>query len=126
MVKIKRNVEKTLPELIEWAMTTQKHEVDHMYSSENVSVYFNDEGEPRILCIFHFIPSYEKFTVEIEEEIDENTVFKHLYEYTDVEGFYTYEDVSIAQTKDYYSKEFWIKDGDNMTLLWKDGAMVDD
>ena len=37
-----------------------------------------------------------------------------------------YENTSISKIKDEVSKEFWMKDGGTMTLIWKDGELVGD
>ena len=33
---------------------------------------------------------------------------------------------SIEQVKDDFSREFWLKDGNTMTLIWKYGELVGD
>lgn len=123
MVKIKRKVEMTLPKLIEWAW---KNNVKGKTVYSNIDggyVYF-DIGQT--LSIEHSIDRDETFTVEVEEEIDIYTVLESLYEYTNDNQFKHYKNTPLQIIKDYEDKEFWLKDGDTMTLIWKDGELVGD
>lgn len=122
MVKIKRKVEMTFSELIEWAW---KNNVEGKTFYSNIDggfVYF-DIGQT--VSIEHSIEKDETFDVEIEEEIDIYTVLKSLYEYTNDNQFKHYKNTPLQIIKDYEDKEFWLKDGDTMTLIWKDGKLVD-
>ena len=67
---------------------------------------------------------FEVAQEDLEEEITEETVFKRFYEYTKGQSFMIYENTSISKIKDEVSKEFWMKDGNTMTLIWKDGELV--
>lgn len=123
MPKIKRKVEMTLPELIEWAWENNVKEKAFYSNVDDGFVYFD---MVQTVSVEQSIAENETFTVEIEEEITEDTVFKHLYEFTKGKFFHNYEDISISKRKDELSKEFWIRKDGTMTLIWKDGAMVDD
>ena len=126
MVKIKRKVEMTLPELIEWGF---KNEIKNTEFVSNFfkkkSVIFNLSGWAEFSDEYAYLPE-DTFTVEVEEEITEETVFKRFYEYTKGQSFMIYEDTSISKIKDEVSKEFWMKDGNTLTLIWKDGELVGD
>ncbi|AFD22236.1 hypothetical protein [Staphylococcus hominis] len=123
MVKIKREVEMTLPELIEWAW---KNNVEGKTFYSNVDggfVYFDIY---QTVSVEHEIDKDETFTVEIEEEITEETKIPEMLEiFQDNDGTQWFGN-SIEQVKDDFSKEFWLKDGDTMTLIWKDGELVGD
>lgn len=126
MVKIKRKVEMTLPELIEWGF---KNEIKNTEFVSNFfkkkSVIFNLSGWAEFNDEYAYLPE-DTFTVEVEKEITEETVFKRFYEYTKGQSFMIYENTSISKIKDEVSKEFWMKDGNTMRLIWKDGELVGD
>lgn len=78
MVKIKRKVEKNLPQLIEWAMDNDV--TDRIFSTKNAYcvgfdrhgfIYFNSSRT---------MPLYQTFTVEVEEEVNGETILDRLYE----------------------------------------------
>lgn len=122
MPKIKRKVEMTFIELLNYVWSN-KIKNKTFYSTYSGGSAFFDEYQ--VLYLEHEVHKNEKFTVEIEEEITEDTVLEEIYEYTTYNHFITYYDETIDYVKDIDTKEFWVKDGVNMTLIWKDGAMVD-
>ena len=126
MVKIKRKVEMTLPELIEWGFKNEIKNIEFVSNFfEKKSVIFNLSGWAEFSDEYAYLPE-DTFTVEVEEEITEETVFKRFYEYTKGQSFMIYENTSISKIKDEVSKEFWMKDGNTMKLIWKDGELVGD
>nr|WP_311047460.1 hypothetical protein [Staphylococcus epidermidis] len=64
------------------------------------------------------------FTVEVEEKITEETKIPEMFEIFENDGGVKRVGKSINELKDGFSKEFWIKDGNTMTLIWKDGELV--
>ncbi|OJH01707.1 hypothetical protein BL313_03245 [Staphylococcus hominis] len=123
MVKIKRKVEMTLPELIEWAWKNGVKEKAFYSNVDGGSVYFD---MLQTVSVEHSIDRDETFTVEVEEEITGETILPEVVEfYVDGDGT-QYSQRSINELKDSLSKEFWLKDGDTMTLIWKDGELVGD
>ena len=77
-MKIKRKVEMNLPQLIEWAMDNDV--TDRMFLTENSYcvgfdrhgfIYFNSSRT---------MPLYQTFTVEVEEEVNGETILDRLYE----------------------------------------------
>ncbi|MGX0433065.1 hypothetical protein [Staphylococcus hominis] len=123
MVKIKRKVEMTLPELIEWAW---KNGVNsrRFTSSKNTVVTFSGYGG--FVTSIKYVFKDETFTVEVEEEITEETEIPEMLEiFQDNDGTQWFGN-SIEQVKDDFSKEFWFKNGNTMTLIWKDGELVGD
>lgn len=123
MVKVKRKVEMTLPELITWAWKNGVKEKAFYSNVDGGSVYFD---MLQTVSVEHSIDRDETFTVEVEEEIDIYTVLESLYEYTNDNQFKHYKNTPLQIIKDYEDKEFWLKDGDTMTLIWKDGELVGD
>lgn len=122
MVKIKRKVEMTLPELIEWAWKNGvKGKV--FPSSRLGQIKIDHDGN---IGSIGWIFENDTFTVEVEEEITEDTKIPEMLEiFQDNYGKQWFGN-SIEQVKDDLSREFWLKDGDTMTLIWKDGELVGD
>ncbi|OFM57870.1 hypothetical protein HMPREF2677_01630 [Staphylococcus sp. HMSC059G05] len=122
MVKVKRKVEMTLPELIEWAWKNGvKGKV--FLSSRMGQIKIDRDGS---IGSIGWIFENDTFTVEIEEEITEETEIPEMLEiFQDNDGTQWFGN-SIEQVKDDFSREFWMKDGGTMTLIWKDGELVGD
>lgn len=122
MVKVKVEKKMNLLELIEWAWKNGvKGKV--FPSSRLGQIKIDHDGN---IGSIGWIFENDTFTVEVEEEITEETVFKRFYEYTKGQSFMIYENTSISKIKDEVSKEFWMKDGNTLTLIWKDGELVGD
>ena len=126
MVKIKKNVDMTLPELIEWGF---KNNVKDRGFSCNQATYrpvvFDSIGWIDFIDDYCYPPG-DTYTVEIEEEITEDTKIPEMLEiFQDNDGTQWFGN-SIEQLKDDFSREFWLKDGNTMTLIWKDGELVGD
>lgn len=126
MAKIKRKVEMTLPELIEWGF---KNNVKNREFSRNHKyfkpVVFNSCGYVDFKDDYAYSPE-DTFTVEVEEEITEETKIPEMLEIFVNDGGVKRVEKSINELKDDFSKEFWLKDGNTMTLIWKDGELVGD
>ncbi|EHQ74461.1 hypothetical protein HWI12_03535 [Staphylococcus epidermidis] len=123
MVKIKKKVEMTLPELIEWAWKNGVKEKTFYSNIDRGSVYFD---MVQTVSIEYSIVVDETFTVEVEEEVTEETKIPEMLEIFVNGGGVKRVEKSINELKDDFSKEFWLKDGDTMTLIWKDGELVGD
>ena len=135
MAKIKRKVEMTLPELIEWAW---KNDVEGKTFYSNIDggfVYF-DIGQT--LSIEHSIDKDETFAVEIEEEITEDTKLPKCLEISfdrksgrDIAV--VYENCSVKQLTDRNPEHLLdirtihlVNDDGTVKLIWKDGELVGD
>ncbi|MDW4175328.1 hypothetical protein QI193_02800 [Staphylococcus saprophyticus] len=122
-MKIKTKKQLNLPQLIEWAMENEIKE--RLFLSENYCVgldrhgyiYFNSQVT---------IPLDQTFTVEVEEEITEDTKISILAHYS-IYGFKrTKNCTSINDVKDDNSIAFYIMNHDRtMTLIWRDGSFVE-
>lgn len=132
-MKIKVKKEMTLPQLIEWAWGNDVG--DRMIvGSEGGRVEFYSDGSFGTLMI---VEPHETFTVEVEEEITEETVIPFLVEiYTNdwcVKETIMHSDNMISKTlsmnKTLASMEslafYMLNDDMTMTLIWKDGEMVE-
>lgn len=116
-MKIKRKVQKTLPQLIEWAKENDiKNKIfigEQNYYNVGFDIhgfiYFNSSNT---------MPLDETFTVTTEEEIDENTEFKSMVEITTDDLFAVWEQASISTWKNEHSKEFHAYIDGEFKLIW--------
>ena len=137
MVKIKREVEMTLPELIEWGFKNNiKNKKFISNSKDYTSVTFDSTGWGEFNN--YFSPE-DTFTVEIEEEITEETKLPKCLEiYFDdkvakADEINVYMDKSIGEilqeSKRYQFETkaiYLFGDNGNLTPIWKDGELVGD
>lgn len=128
MAKIKRKVEMTPKELIKWAFENDiKNESYETYNDcgNCIKIHFDYNGFP---ILSYGIYREYTFTVEIEEEIDENTVLpKLVYINKNTQnnvGINFNCSINRYEDRDDYNYYHLNEDG-TMTLLWKDGAMVE-
>ncbi|ALN76765.1 hypothetical protein [Staphylococcus agnetis] len=131
MVKIKTKREMTLPELIQWGLENGE-EHRNFRGSNDGEVCFHDGSWVSIEIA---VEPDETFTVEIEEEITEETKIPVLIEVAKVNKsddknlhVYYYRGISIfeAKTNTIESKAFYMLNDDmTMTLIWKNGAMIE-
>lgn len=139
MVKIKRKVEMTLPELIEWGFKNEIKNTEFVSNFfEKKSVIFNLSGWAEFSDEYAYLPE-DTFTVEIEEEITEDTVIFRLLEvrnaipskkteWQDLKLLksYLYGNHSISEVKNEHSVAIYILNDDmTMTLIWKNNKLVD-
>ncbi|WP_180529036.1 hypothetical protein [Staphylococcus haemolyticus] len=125
MTKIKRKVEMTLPELIEWAWENEVSDKAFYSNLDGGSVYFD---KIQNLSIEHEIAINETFTVEVEEEITKKTEIPKLVSINrnNLNEVNINFNCSIGQFLDRSDYNYYIlNDDDTMTLIWKDGAMVE-
>ncbi|MBM6506805.1 hypothetical protein [Staphylococcus pasteuri] len=138
MVKIKRKVEMTLPELIQWGWDTDIKEKAFYSNVDGGSVYFD---KVQNVSIEHETAKNETFTVEVEEEITEDMVLPSIVvvrtQYFPNNG----KTVNVAKINDvsinkiintqpnnskYEVHEIYLMNEVGIgELLWKDGAMVE-
>ena len=135
MVKIKRKVEMTLPELIEWAWKNGVKEKAFYSNVDGGSVYFD---MLQTVSVEHSIGKDETFNVEIEEEITEETklpkflvVFLNMSISNYIERPLIGEDQSIKEILQENKNcslitiaIHLINDDGTHTLVWKDGELV--
>ena len=138
MVKIKKNVDMTLPELIEWGF---KNNVKDRGFSCNQATYrpvvFDSIGWIDFIDDYCYPPG-DTYTVEIEEEITEDTKLSSVLEmYKDIhypeEIFSTIQkDVCINNiinsNPDFFITKYLylINEDKPPKLIWKDGELVGD
>ncbi|MHB7918957.1 hypothetical protein [Staphylococcus hominis] len=127
MAKIKRKVEMTLPELIEWGLENgikSRRFISNRLSSKHVG--FDTLGG---VC-FNGLYSYlleDTFTVEVEEEITKETEIPKLVSInrSNLNEVNINFNCSIGQFLDRSDYNYYILNDDStLTLIWKDGELV--
>lgn len=135
MVKIKREVEMTLPELIQWGWKNHITEKAFYSNLDGGSVYFDNLQN---VSTEHEIAINETFTVEIEEEVTEDTKLPKCLEISfdrksgrDIAV--VYENCSVKQLTDRNPEHLLdirtihlVNDDGTVKLIWKNGELVGD
>lgn len=138
MVKIKRKVEMTLPELIEWGFKNgikNKEFVSNFF--EKKSVIFNLSGWAEFSDEYAYLPE-DTFTVEVEEEITKETKLPKFLEISfdrksgrdfavvrEKESIKNIVDKNIEHFIDTRTIHLFDDEGTH-TLIWKYGELVGD
>lgn len=137
MPTIKRKVEMNLPELIEWCWENDiKNEryrcsdtipYEYVWINENYDVELDDDMR---------ISKNDTFTVEVEEEITEDTelealVERYMSDYEDAKPRYAYhlnksiKSVLKGNMPHIKTTHFYKEVNDELVLIWKNGKMVE-
>jgi len=126
-MKIKTKKQLNLPQLIEWGFE----------NDVTGSIYSDDRFEAKkirfevgvIVSMYGDMHKGDTFTVEVEEEITEDTELYGLVELGDDgagEDFFFSRGLSINDCKDEFTQAFYILNDDyTMTLIWRDGKLVE-
>ncbi|WP_454909991.1 hypothetical protein [Staphylococcus saprophyticus] len=128
MVKIKRKVQKNLPQLIEWAL--ENGIKNTYYVSENRHIVTFDENG---FLENATLPLNAIFTVKVEEEITEDTELDLIERFiVNNKTYYTNpQTMSIntclgAAPDDIIITHFYIEtDNRELILIWRDGKLVE-
>ncbi|MEJ7220634.1 hypothetical protein [Staphylococcus gallinarum] len=132
-MKIKTKKQLNLPQLIEWGFDNPELAKGRAYriDDENARlapyVSFPADGMGvRVPCTITYDNT---FTVEVEEEITEDTVLPTLIErrdYGNELAYSRYEYVRIKDIKGRSSTVFYIENDDReLVLIWRDGKLVE-
>ena len=125
MVKIKKKKTMNLPQLIEWAM--ENDVTGAMFSDDRVEAK-RIRFEVGILVSIHGdIHKGDTFTVEVEEEITEDTRLDKLVVRYRNDDIYIFPQERINDFKNDSSiVAFYIPNDDlTMTLIWRDGKLIE-
>lgn len=133
MPTIKRKVEMNLPQLIEWGWENPKQVERRTFKSDkrdsfgkNAEIYFTNSGHG---FYTHRVTDKDTFTVEVEEQVDENTELIALVELSSrglLGNTRLYRYHSINDVIDNQSVAFYIlNDDQTMDLIWKNGKLVE-
>ncbi len=126
MVKIKQKKQLNLPQLIEWGFDNDvrnKYFLTHDSEGNVSEMSFDIRGLPKFSSV---VDKSDTFTVEVEEEITEDTMIDELVElyedYLESNEILKHENRSISEAKDEdgcASQAFYIIYDDlTMTLIW--------
>ena len=126
-MKIKTKKEMNLPQFMAWAV--DNHITGSFYANNRVNAKRIRFEFGRIVSSHGELRSHDTFTVEIEEQIDENTELTALVELSSrgllgKTTLYRYH--SINDVIDNQSVAFYIlNDDQTMDLIWKNGKLVE-
>ena len=128
MPTIKRKVEMNLPQLIEWAW--DNHITGSFYANNRVNAKKIRFEFGRIVSSQGELRSHDTFTVEVEEQVDENTELTALVELSSrglLGNTRLYRYHSINDVIDNQSVAFYILNDDlTLTLIWtKEKGLVE-
>lgn len=138
MVKIKNKVTLKPKEFVKYLLDLEETELTLHIETED---RYNNLIKPKLKVENYITYNEEKeaFTIEAKEEITEETVIPRLLEVRNAipskEGgwedlkilkSYIYGNHTIAEVKNEYTVAFYMLNDDmTMTLIWKDGKLVD-
>ena len=125
-MKIKRKVEMNLPQLIEWLLKSGYRNYTANSNMGNI-VTLSRYGAIQF-SLGTFFPE-ETFTVEVEEEVTEDTEFEKLYYTTILSRIVESSCTTIQSSLKHIAVEpiaFYIMNDDlTLTLIWRDGKLVE-
>ena len=125
-MKIKRKVEMNLSQLIEWLLKSGYRNYTANSNMGN-TVTLSRYGAIQF-SLGTFFPE-ETFTIEVEEEITEDTEFEKLYYTTILSRIVESSCTTIQSSLKHIAVEpiaFYIMNDDlNLTLIWRDGKFVE-
>lgn len=124
-MKIKTKKQLSLPQLIDWAwdngIKNKEYQCDGV---EYKTVIFNGIGWTKFSDGYSYNKT-DSFTVEIEEEITEDTEFKRLVCINDNDRTVPFSNFTIRDIKDVGVKEFHAYIDGEFKLIWRDGKLVE-
>ena len=125
MVKIKQKKQLNLPQLIEWLLKSGYRNYTANSNMGNI-VTLSRYGAIQF-SLGTFFPE-ETFTIEVEEEITEDTVIDNLYKMDEFYEFYSTEYKTIKDVirhSVFKVKAVYLNNDLTMTLIWRDGKLVE-
>ena len=123
MVKIKQKKTMNLPQLIEWLLKSGHR--NYIANSDMGNTVTLSRGGAIQFSFGTFFPE-ETFTVEVKEEITEDTEFELMIEIVDGVPNCLWEEASVKDWKDESSKEFHAYIDGEFKLIWtRENGMVE-
>lgn len=131
-MKIKTKKQFTLPQLIEWGWSNPHLSRNKRFISENKEfpginqyVIFNEVGHAEIENSYCY-GLKDLFTVEVEEEITEDTKFNVLLVVDEDYNYFKYYNTCVDYFIRSKVKAIYIPNDDlTLTLIWRDGKLVE-
>lgn len=133
MVKIKQKKTMNLPQLIEWAWENNVSDLSFRGHDEEGSVVYISINEKGEFTSDWRISKNDTFTVEVEEEITEDTELDLIERFIGSMGSVCYTSHTMSINKclkmapDYINTtHFYIENDDReLVLIWRDGKLVE-
>lgn len=127
-MKINSKKQMNLPQLIEWGFNnpnlvkgklflTKEHDEYSPYVQFSVDGYGVRTSQS--------ISNDDTFTVEVEEEITEDTVIPKMLLRGRYTGYYEIEDCKLRGFNENLLQAYILNDDLTMTLIWRDGKLVE-
>lgn len=132
-MKIKTKKQLNLPQLIEWGFNNPELAKGRVYSIDDENARFapyvsflKDMSGVRIPCTITY---NNTFTVEVEEQITEDTPLSMIIEIDEVSSCWVFENTTLknihetdcgTNTTKYYRDE-----DENMHIIWRDGRLIE-
>ncbi|MDW3863803.1 hypothetical protein QI362_00610 [Staphylococcus saprophyticus] len=122
-MKIKNKKQLNLPQLIEWLLKSGYR--DYIANSNMGNIVTLSRYGAIQFSLGTFFPE-ETFTVEVEEEITEDTEFRELVGLRADDSYWKYDNTCIYDFNLEIIKAIYIPNNDlTMTLIWRDGKLVE-
>ncbi|ASN72427.1 hypothetical protein 7S15_27 [uncultured Caudovirales phage] len=127
MVKIKQKKQLNLPQLIEWAWDNDIKNEIFIADKQLTNIEFDDTGD--VLIYGNDNKKTVKFSIEVEEEITEDTPLSMIIECDEDSSFWVFKEITLKEmheskclkeTTKYYKDE-----DEKMYLIWRDGKLVE-
>jgi len=126
-MKIKTKKQLNLPQLIEWAWDNPEQSQYKMFEKIGATMrdYVSFNSEENGVRLNGTVKPADIFTVEVEEEITEDTKFRHIVFIDDCDLSASYENNSINDIKYGKDKEFHAYIDGKFKLIWRNGKLVE-
>lgn len=127
-MKIKTKKTMNLPQLVEWAWDNPELIEGKIYLTkehDRYSPYVQFSVDGYGVRTSQSISKDDTFTVEIEEEIKEDTVIPKMLLKGRYTGYYEVEDCKLRGFNENLLQAYIINDDLTMTLIWRDGKLVE-
>lgn len=121
MVKIKQKKTMNLPQLIEWAWDNDVRNKNIRADQDISAVFINKFGD---VYTTDDVKHDYTFTIEVEEEITEDTKFRHIVFIDDCGLSASWGNSSINDIKFGKEKEFHAYIDGEFKLIWRNGKLV--
>ena len=124
MPTIKRKVEMNLPELIEWGWDNEIKNERFIADKQLINIEFDDTGD--VLIYGNSSIKTVKFSIEVEEEITEDTVIDEMLLVYDNGVTHIAENKNLSFiSKSNLKSAYYMNDDLRLILFWRDGRLIE-
>lgn len=130
-MKIKKEVEMNLAEIIDWGWKNPLLSYGKLYKKDDKEFgdYVSFDHQTNEVRVCGKIDCDDLFTVEVEEEITEDTVIPKMlvkFKNPDTYGRFKNDSINGFEIEEGNIEAFYILNDDyTMTLIWRDGKLVE-